>query len=493
MSCISFTYFNPYTHRNTATKGCKQSNHELIIKMKKNRHWASRSQLIILCSIIAAFYVAMTNYVGQHRLHGLYQFSTRLWASAPKTANSKPRAILHIGPHKTSSTYIQSKLCEAQDQLAREGFVIPVSKSCPAVEQNQCHTKHFAGVAAQLRGDMVTAHRFGCSSDPLADLNDALSSIYSANDSTGIILSSEGFDYLDENGVAELANVLSNYQTTVVIYFRRKVEHLVSYYSELSKNKARNPLLSPLSLTDFFWTFVAHLDPEAGPNDPVPQGNGLCYKRLFDTYSKQFGAQNLAIFHYNGLLDAGKDPWEVLVQDVMMLGPGKGKNDNGDEEDLLQESERGNEERMNKSPSAFSSSVADYFYQWRWGDYSTASAIDASSTSTSSLSTVLPVKDQSSAGITNTTRSLLLPKLNCVLPLLKQLETILPKKCLDLQNVCSLWELQERQALTHLAGEGSQLLYFDEGTDNAGKVSISFRNTEYTGACQVDKIGRAHV
>lgn len=50
-------------------------------------------------------------------------------------------------------------------------------------------------------------------------------SIYSANDSTGVILSSEEFDNLDDDRVAELAK-LSNYQTTVVIYFRRKVEHL---------------------------------------------------------------------------------------------------------------------------------------------------------------------------------------------------------------------------------------------------------------------------
>jgi hypothetical protein len=63
--------------------------------------------------------------------------------------------------------------------------------------------------------------------------------------------------------------------------FRRKVEHLVSFYSEISRE--RSPLLSPLSLAGFFGTFVAKSDPEAGPNDSVPRGNGLCYKRLFDT------------------------------------------------------------------------------------------------------------------------------------------------------------------------------------------------------------------
>jgi hypothetical protein len=134
--------------------------------------------------------------------------------------------------------------------------------------------------------------------------------------------------------------------------------------------------------------------------------------------------------HLNGLLDAGKDPWDVLVQEVMMLGLGKSTNDNEEEEDLLHGSDRGNEERVNKSPSPFSSSVADYFYQWRWGNYPAASAVGDSST---------PVRANAPAGITTTTRPLFLPRLNCVLPLLKPLEEILPKQCLDLPNICKLW------------------------------------------------------
>ena len=206
----------------------------------------------------------MIHCVWQHPSEGFYQFSpTPLLANASKSASTKPRAILHIGPHKTSSTYIQSKLCEAKDQLAREGFEIPIAMSCPAEQQKQCRTKHFAGVASQLQGNMVHAQRFGCSLDPLTDLNEALWSIYSANDSTGIILSSEEFDNLDDDGVAKLAKILSNYQTTVVIYFRREVEHIVSYYSEI--RKAKNPFfplhLSPISFGNVWPTWILRQDP----------------------------------------------------------------------------------------------------------------------------------------------------------------------------------------------------------------------------------------
>lgn len=265
--------------------GCEKSKNEFIIKMQKPRHCASRSSrlFVIGCGVVATFYVTMNNYTMRHRLEGFYQLSTPLSENPSDTRNSKPRAILHIGPHKTSTTYIQSKILETQDQLNQEGFYIPAAKTCPEGQEAQWNIKHFAGVAGHLKGDMKMARRYGCSSDPLADLQDSLRSIYSANDSTGVIFSSEEFDNLGDDRVAELAKKLSNYQTTVVIYFRRKVEHIVSYYSELTKS--RNPLHSPLSFSDTFWKYFATLNPAAGPNDPVHDLNGLCY-REFDTGSE---------------------------------------------------------------------------------------------------------------------------------------------------------------------------------------------------------------
>lgn len=192
------------------------------------------------------------------------------------------------------------------------------------------------------------------------------------------------------------------------------------------------------------------MDPVAWPNDPVHALDGLCYKRLFETYSRHFGAQNLAFVHLNGLLDAGKDPWEVLIKEVMMLSLGKRSGDN----DEAAFSHGRKPRKSNVSPSSISFSVADYFYLWRWGNYTTPTAIDKSS------SPILP------AGISNTARYFLLPKLNCVLPFLGLLEEILPKQCLNLQNMCKLWELQEEDAFTLLGRERSHLLHFDKGHDN---------------------------
>ena len=79
-----------------------------------------------------------------------YQLSISSSSSASATVSKRPRAIPHIGHHKTSTTYIQSKLCKAQDQLAQEVFVIPVAKSCPEEEQTQCYVKPFHGRCSTL-------------------------------------------------------------------------------------------------------------------------------------------------------------------------------------------------------------------------------------------------------------------------------------------------------------------------------------------------------
>ena len=57
------------------------------------------------------------------------------------------------------------------------------------------------------------------------------------------------------------------------------------------------------------------------------------------------------------------------------------------------------------SPSTFSYSVAVYFYQWRWENFTAATA------KSDILSAFSPPP---SAGMNDSARSVLLPKLNCV-------------------------------------------------------------------------------
>ena len=103
-----------------------------------------------------------------------------------------------------------------------------------------------------------------------------------------IILSSEEFDMLNDGHVQELPNLLTNYQTTVVIYYRWKLGHLVSYYTQLNRFSVLT--FPPLSFKEFIWRFLNDIDPAAGPfKSPIPKLNALCYTRMFDTFGQHFG------------------------------------------------------------------------------------------------------------------------------------------------------------------------------------------------------------
>jgi hypothetical protein len=184
----------------------------------------------------------------------------------------------------------------------------------------------------------------------------------------------------------------------------------------------------------------------------------------------------LHIIDYNELVDAGEDPWEVLVRDVMGLEPYADKRrttnlEGGHDQDKS--------ERINSSPDAFSLSVAGSFYQWRWTN--------------PGLSAQAGPKDEELTDIRrqsgDNNHTVLLPQLNCILPLLEPLKAVLPKTCSTLESVCSLWELHEKEALNRLAREGSNLLYFkrDDGNSSKGKGNIIFGKRNET-VCEVDTV-----
>lgn len=392
--------------------------------------------------------------------------------SVPSRANSikpKARCILHIGPHKTSTTYILTKLCQERDTLKEMGYIVPLGKAC----EGKCSPTRFAGMAGQLRGNMEIARRFGCSLDPINDFKEALQSSGDAN----IILSSEGFDMLSDDHVHELANLLVNYQTTVVIYFRRKLGHLVSYYTQV--NKHYGAIFPPLSFKEFIWRFLNDVDPAADLFDnPIPQLNGLCYTRMFETYGRYFGKDNLAVIDYNEMVDAGKDPWEIIVRDVMGFESYADKTKTTHTEgDHHQDKSK----KINVSPDAFSLSVAGSFYQWRWTN------LGLSAPTGPNAEEMTDISKQSDVVHNHT----LLPRLECILPLLDPLKDMLPKTCSTLESVCSLWELHEKEALSRLAKEGSRLLYFkrddDNSSDGKGKGSITLGKRNET-VCEVDTV-----
>lgn len=161
---------------------------------------------------------------------------------------SPARVVLHVGPHKTGSTYIQKKLLEQQAALAAAGVCYPS-----------------AGIDVQYGQHAIPAelYRQGHS----ATLDRLL-----AADAVGptLLLSSENFDLLDEGLLQRLAAQLHGRQVEVVYVWRRADERLLSGWQEECKHGS--------ALT---WAEYALWHAAQGPASPVlnPLGRLDLYRR----------------------------------------------------------------------------------------------------------------------------------------------------------------------------------------------------------------------
>ena len=142
--------------------------------------------------------------------------------------------LLHIGPHKTATTYIQQNLFANQEFLAEKGWVYPeLGTSGMSGHHNIAHDS-----AAFLDGAQTKA---------LADLG---TSALAAN--RNIVLSAEGFCRWTPQKFQQLAQVLGQDQVHLVYTVRDPFDVLYSYWAEEVKQGYS------VSFSDRFIENIAH-------------------------------------------------------------------------------------------------------------------------------------------------------------------------------------------------------------------------------------------
>lgn len=68
-------------------------------------------------------------------------------------ADPRPKCWLHVGPHKTGTTFIQYSIMETKDSLASLGVYLPVCAACAATMP----VKHWAAFGVQLKDGTTTS------------------------------------------------------------------------------------------------------------------------------------------------------------------------------------------------------------------------------------------------------------------------------------------------------------------------------------------------
>lgn len=134
----------------------------------------------------------------------------------PIQTMTTPKLLLHIGPHKTGTTFIQKQLFAHSEQLSASGInYVPDGINMAYGQHKIIEEFQSAGHSAILENAL---QKFG---------------EFSLN-----IISSENFDRLNAEQVASLAKMLKSVDTTVVYVMRRSDDLLVSSWQEDIKHGA---------------------------------------------------------------------------------------------------------------------------------------------------------------------------------------------------------------------------------------------------------------
>lgn len=179
-------------------------------------------------------------------------------------SDSKRRVFLHVGPHKTGSTYIQRNLVNNREALAELGLCYP------RTGQEILYGHH--NLVKYLRGAKEVEF----------DLRSFRSEIGSGSD---VVISSENFSALDKHGVERLRDILQDFEIVVIIFARARGPLLYSTWQEDVKH----------GYTISFPEFVSMR--LARPYVSKEINKGL----LIDLYAEVFGAEAIRLAVYDNI------------------------------------------------------------------------------------------------------------------------------------------------------------------------------------------------
>ena len=188
------------------------------------------------------------------------------------------RAILHIGLHKTGTTYLQRCLYENIEALADLGFF------CPSPAGSRVVAAH------NLAREVRKTKQF----EPNGMLWDHVLSAFGASDTQTLLLTSECFDLSLPRHIARFRELLDGMEVTVVLCLRHPIDLIQSMYSQITKHER----------DDDFAGFVEHR---------VTKDNRLRFNRVHGQWAEVFGAENIRVLFYEEIRD---NLLEVFLREI---------------------------------------------------------------------------------------------------------------------------------------------------------------------------------
>jgi len=180
-----------------------------------------------------------------------------------------PNFIIHIGPAKTGSKYLQSSLFGLRAEMLKDG----INYADDWWSDRQPHISH-APLLERLKGPPDAA-------------TEAAFRRLRESDCRSVILSCEGFTALPPEKLAYWRSLLGNSPTEIVFYCRRWSERIPSTWRQDIK-EGRFETLPELCVRTFL--------------KPI-ENRGINYTLVWKDFTAAFGKENLRLVSYSNLRD----------------------------------------------------------------------------------------------------------------------------------------------------------------------------------------------
>jgi hypothetical protein len=191
------------------------------------------------------------------------------------------RFVIHIGPHKTGSTYLQNHLTHNRAALADRGVYYPGAWTTPGI--GWCHAQ-LAALLQQGSFDSV-AQKF-------AELKSA--------GWPRIVLSSEDLSSLGEDRLRFLAECTG--ADTEIVFFARRWGELLGSCNQEHIRQGGTKLLPE---------FVAGILTHPFGSDTIN------FSRVLDRFAHAFGTSRLRVLSFNNILKRGDDLFSYFAAKVL--------------------------------------------------------------------------------------------------------------------------------------------------------------------------------